>query len=166
MAARRRGADPARMIKGLRRLNKVMPNIAGRIAVNGFKETFRRGGWTDRRLVKWKDRKGNIDQGRAVLVKSGRLKRSLRVLRKRTGQVETGTDLAYGAAHNEGAKIKGRFRIRTHSRTLPSGKTTQVQEHNRNVDTTLPQRQFVGESKKIIDDIEVSYIRRIKKIIR
>lgn len=163
--AKRVGADPKKMIKQMRRLDKTFPSTAGQIAVNEFKENFRRQGWLDRTLEKWEKRVSKKDSGRAVLVLSGVLKRSIRVIRKAAGFVLTGTEVAYAAAHNEGAKIKGRFQVRTHSRKTPSGGVTTVASHVRDVDTELPRRQFIGESKTVIKKIERVLVLKLKRIL-
>jgi len=163
--ARRSGADPKRMIKQLRKLDKTMPNTAGQIAVNEFKENFRRQGWLDRTLEKWAKRANNKDSGRAILVLSARLKRSIRILRKAAGIVLTGTEVIYGRAHNEGLRIQGRFQIRKHSRKKPSGGITTVQSHSREVDTQIPRRQFIGESQTTIKKIDNVFVRKLKRIL-
>lgn len=88
------------------RLSEIFQNLptwAGNAALNFFKDSWRRQGFIDRRYERWQRRKGNPD-GRAVLVKSGALRRSLRLRVGRTW-FEISTGMKYAKAHNEGGTI-------------------------------------------------------------
>lgn len=68
----------------------------------------------------------------------------------------------YARAHNEG--FVGSVIIPAHQRTSPSGKTSKVKQHTRNM--RLPQRRFMGDAKElekqIHDNIE-GYIHSLTK---
>lgn len=92
----------------LEEIFRNLPAWAANAALNFSKDSWRRGGWIDQRFERWPRRKKSLsgadDAGRAVLVKSGRLRRSLR-LRVGPTWFEIGTDVPYARAHNEGAVI-------------------------------------------------------------
>ena len=123
-------------------------NQASTTSLRFYKESFRKGGFTDKQLDKWepranisyvKNKKGIVKirpvkdyVGRALLIKTGTLRRSLRKsVSGNTITIEALDGLApYAKYHNEG--IKGR----------------------------LPKRQFIAESEslntKLASDIEAS----------
>jgi phage gpG-like protein len=86
--------------------------VAGKEAVRHFRDNFRKGGFLDKNLERWKPRKKNRDDAnrkkgrRALLVQSGDLRRSIRIIN--TGQrfVVIGTDVKYANIHNEGGTIR------------------------------------------------------------
>jgi phage gpG-like protein len=83
-------------------LNKIV-EAAGVIAVNHFTKSFSNGGFTDESLERWKPRKrAERGKSRAVLVKSGRLRRSLRSRRLGNLAVKIMTDVPYARVHNNG----------------------------------------------------------------
>lgn len=80
---------------------KAWPTIIGNMGENHFKENFALGGFKDQNVEKWKPRKVE-DAGRAILVKSGDLKRSIRIKSKSQEKIVWGSDLKYAAVHNSG----------------------------------------------------------------
>ena len=78
------------------------PKIMGVEAINHFKGSFRNGGFTDSGLVKWKPRKSLRDSRRAILVKTGDLKNSIRVKNYFKNGVTISSDSEYGEYHNMG----------------------------------------------------------------
>jgi phage gpG-like protein len=85
------------------------PLILGNIAVNHFKMGFRRGGHqTEASKDGWAKRR-NPDRGRAILVKRGKLKRSIRIRGRRFNRITIGTSgVPYASRHNEGMKMPKR----------------------------------------------------------
>ncbi len=101
----------------------VMTKI-GNIAVNESKTNFKRQGFMDRSLHRWKGRK-KPDPGRAILVKSGTLRRSIRRISTSAKRVKVGSvgkASVYAGVHNAG---------------LRSGRGAGFQ---------MPKRQFLGPS--------------------
>jgi phage gpG-like protein len=83
-------------------LNKMV-EAAGVLAVNHFTKSFSDGGFTDESLERWKPRKrSERGKSRAILVKSGRLRRSLRSRRLGNLAVKIMTDVPYARVHNNG----------------------------------------------------------------
>lgn len=140
-----------------------LPKIAGNEYLNHFLDSFRKGGFTDESFEKWDKRakREKDKRKRALLVKTGRLVRSLRMKTKGT-RVEIGTAVPYAQIHNEGGIITGAVNVAKHKRRVRVGrkkiKKVTVRAHKRHVNTKIPKRQFMGESatvdKKIIQIIE------------
>ena len=133
--------DDARGV--VRQFTGIMKQI-GNIAINEAKENFRRQGFMDRSLKRWKPRKKR-DEGRAILVKSGALRRSIRrisVSNKRVTIGSKGKPAVYAGVHNYGLKA------------------------GRGKGFTMPKRQFLGPShttnKRIVNLIK----KKIKKGFR
>ena len=70
----------------------IIPAKAGAMIVQHANEAFRNQGFTDVGLQPWTPSKSNKDEGREVLVKSGRLRRSIRVVNTTPDSVTVGTD--------------------------------------------------------------------------
>lgn len=96
------------------------------MAVEWFRASFRKRGFTDKGFKKWKKRKKK-EPGRAILVKTGDLKRSIRKGRVSFRQTTISSKLPYSAIHNEGLDgiAFGKYPFK------------------------MPQRKFMGESQKL-----------------
>lgn len=168
------------------RFLKTMPRAMGQIAVREYVGMFRRQAFVDEAGTshawpsrKRKDKKG----GRALLVKSGRLRRSVRVTSQDGESVTIGTDVPYAQIHNEGGTLTATQSIRGHQRRRfsrdevsgPSAKrakwvktligTSDVKGHSRQLNTEMPQRQFMGASKPVTDGIRARVDEGVKNII-
>jgi phage gpG-like protein len=117
----------------------------GVLAANHFTTSFRNQGFTDESLQAWQPRKRTERSrmgNRAILVKSGRLRRSIRTKRFGLLAVKILTDVPYAQIHNDG--LMGRA-FGKHS-------------------FKMPKRQFIGYSgvlnRKIITKLDVT-IKRI-----
>jgi len=115
----------------------------GVLAANHFTTSFRNQGFTDESLQSWQPRKRTERSrmgNRAILVKSGRLRRSIRSKRFGFLAVKILTDVPYASVHNNGER-SGRGR-----------------------GFKMPKRQFIGYSgvlnRKIIAKMDVT-IKRI-----
>lgn len=144
-----------------------MPTQIGNAYHNFFLDRFQEQGWRDgMTLQKWRARatNGKQKQKRALLVQSGRLRRSIR-MKAMQDRVLFSTDVPYAKVHNEGGTIKTTQSVRSHVRRR-RGKAHKVSSHNRKVNTTMPQRKFMGASafadQKIIKQIE----RQLNKVFK
>ena len=98
-------------------------------AKNHYVRSFKKGGFTDDTFNAWKPRKSKTNNtGRAILVKSGDLRRSI-IDRINLGQLKVvfQSDLPYAAIHNYGlmGKAWGKYPFK------------------------MPQRQFIGKSGQV-----------------
>lgn len=161
-----------------RRLKGViirLPVIAGNEVVNFALDNFKRQAWLGDIIQPWRPRKNPNKwgqspkrNGRAILIDSGRLRRSIRVIRTTTDSVVVGTDVPYARAHNEGMRlgiiqqVKGHERkvtklgiVKTVSRKRSTGITfgrmqtgsQTVKAHTRRINQHVPQRRFLGNSQ-------------------
>jgi phage gpG-like protein len=168
---------------------RTLPNLIGAEAVNFFKFSFRRQGFVDKGgNKKWEKRKqsGGKNAGRAILTQSGRLRRSIRVVAKGFGFVKVGTDVPYAQIHNEGGTIQKAVSVRAHERHVHRGDTIEeeyttkkgkkkkrtiklqrvekVRAHTRQMNTTIPQRQFIGESEFLTKRLTSKIEEKLKNI--
>lgn len=70
----------------------------------------------------------------------------------------------YAEIHNEGGTIKGVFQVNDHFRKTKYGRVN-VRAHSRNVNTEIPQRQFMGFHPELIEHLENEISKRILEII-
>ena len=110
-----------------------------------FVESFRKQGFDDKTVQKWKPRKrttyktksGKVvdDTTRAILVKTGDLRRS--IIRNPANRaaltVKISTDLVYAARHNNGLK-------------------------------NMPKRQFMGDSYNLNEKVKAVIVKRLDKV--
>ena len=155
-----------------RKVRKELPLQMATVAQNFFVGSFQRQGWYDgltlkrwtpRKGEKWRRKKKGRRGNRAILVKTGRLRRSIKIRSARFQKIVIATDVDYAAAHNYG--YKGTVSVRSHTRrrydrekeqyTTKTGKqrtrtnkvvksSYTVRQHTRKM--SLPQRQFMGDS--------------------
>jgi phage gpG-like protein len=170
--------DTARLISGFRTIYHRLPKVAGAMAVAHFKMNFRKQGWTDRgRTTPWPPRKnrGRGDSRRAILIKSGRLRRSIQITRSGPGYVGIGTYVPYAQIHNDGghttsvAKVP-QTTIRAHRRRTDRGVQTvkehQRSPHTRKMNSRIPQRKFLGRSHTVENEAKRWVIAEIDKLIK
>jgi phage gpG-like protein len=81
-----------------------------------------------------------------LLLKTGRLKRSIRKISATTDRIIIGTDVPYAQIHNEGGTINTTVTVRAHTRTR-RGRSENVRGHSRRMNLNIPQRQFLGNSQ-------------------
>lgn len=84
-----------------------MPTRLATLAVAFSKERFVQQNWIDSSVEAWRPRSrkrrgGKRRQRGAVLVDSGRLKRSIRVISVSKNKIVIGTDVPYAQTHNDG----------------------------------------------------------------
>ena len=123
----------------------IMAEMANN-AVNHFVKSFDNGGFTDGHLQPWPDRKWSKDNfGRALLIKSGTLKRGIRVKSVNSTLAVIGTGgIRYAAIHNYGL------------RGLAWGKYP----------FQMPKRQYIGKSTQL-NKINLELIKKeVKKLFR
>lgn len=167
------GKTFAQVKRDIQQVAKEIVTIAGVEGVKHFKKSFTDQGFTDAGLQKWPGRKRNTDPGRAILVKTGRLRRGVRVLSKTDKTVKVGVDLnevPYAQYHNDGGNFAVKAHRRRNSRYDVFNASTRrksasglniVAGHTRKV----PKRQFVGDSKQLTDKIEKQVARRMKTLL-
>lgn len=156
------------------KLKERLPRKASDIANLEFKGNFKRQGYRDDSggVQKWKKRKSTSkkDEGRALLIKTGRLRRGVRSA-PLPGVARVINAVPYAQVQNEG--FKGNVSVKAHrrrsrSKDLYSTKTKKVSrkgyvqkdasEHQRD----LPARPFMITTKPLINDINAFVTKELK----
>lgn len=167
------------------KLQKAMdglPLVLVNEAVNWTKGNFTRQGWPGASFQPWKPRSANAkrNMGRAILVDTGRLKRSIRKISTGNLTASFGTDVPYASAHNNG--FKGTVNVKAHQRQqfgkvkYSTGKTGQfatkrgvvgqkkVGSFQRHMN--LPRRRFIGNSPVLVSILRKMAVVHVTKILR
>lgn len=138
--------EARKIVKDMQESAKVIADMVdtmGIYAINHYKKSFIDGGFTDVSFKAWKQRKRSRDnEGRAILVKTGNLKRSLKYRKIGKYSVRIESNVPYANVHNEGLR-SGRGR-----------------------GFTMPERQFVGYSERLSRKIELKLRSNIENIFR
>lgn len=169
--------DLVRVCDNINRAISTIPQKAAVMAVNFTKERFVKKNWVDNAehpWVKTKKRKGS------TLIKSGRLKRSIRKVHVGADYAIIGTDVPYAQIHNDGGTIKGTEHVRSHTRRahkhksyIRSGKRIKagtvrahiIKSHTRKYKRTVIKRQFVGKSQQLENQLTTMIQSEIQKAI-
>lgn len=164
---------------------RIIPNVVATVAVNFSKERFKAQNWVDSNTKPWARRKTKTwrgktprNNGRAVLVDTGRLRRSIRKIKVDAQSVIIGTDVEYARAHNDGFNGSVTQTVKSHSRNKYGKgkqgtgvfsvksrkertrtvktveKTSIVKTYTRTIKQRIPQRQFIGASQVLNRQIE------------
>lgn len=135
---------------------RVLPEIIGNEVVNFSLNSFDQETWNGDSQEVWPKRNNPTAWGksddieRALLVKTGKLKRSIRITRIVNNIVYVGaggTDIPYARVHNYGFKGTINQSVRSFTRRDRSGKLGEVKAHNRTIEQNIPQRRFIGSEK-------------------
>ena len=165
------GFDIKKVERGIREMQRELPIKVGNMALNWFKGSFRRQGFTDKGFRRWKKRTPSAprNKGRAILTDTGTLKNSLRITKRTLRQVTISTRVPYADIHNEGGVISGNQSVRAHERKYTKGRlkgrTVKVKSFNRDVNTTIPQRKFMGDSEQLQRRITKLVVKSIDKAL-
>jgi phage gpG-like protein len=179
MSVQRTGKPLLQQLIEFRRLIHDLPAYVGTEAVRFFQDSFTRQGFIDTGFVKWKPRSSKAKRNtRGILMDTGALRRSIRIVSKGRNYVIVGATQPYAQAHNEGvdatvnikahprrvASIKKMFDLKTKKgRKKKVTNSYAIRAHTRKM--KLEKRQFMGESaffnKRILMQIE----HRIKQIM-
>ncbi len=94
---------------------RALPRQLGAEALRYTEQRFREQGWDGK---PWKQRRpgSKNNTGRAILMKTGRLRRSIRITGATADQVTIGSDVPYARIHNEG--FNGQQSVKEHNRNL------------------------------------------------
>jgi hypothetical protein len=155
-----------------------IPRRAATLAVNFSKDRFRAQNWVDHTTQPWKPRSTKTWRrkaerpGRAVLVLSGKLRRSVRVVSISAERIVIGSDDIKAQVHNDGFRGKVKQTVKKHTRkrygrvsssNLATRKTTsrrgmigesEVNEYERTIDQNIPRRRFIGSSAVLNRQLE------------
>lgn len=163
----------------------IIPKLIGNEVVNFALDNFRRQGYLGDVFEPWRKRKPTSRRSstRAILVQSGRGRRSIRVTMANADIVAVGSDVPYMKAHNEGStalvnvkshsrivygKTKvgtGRYSVKTKKERMKTvsflSGHTKVKQHTRRM--RLPKRQFIGKSQYLMNRLKRVYALEIQR---
>lgn len=143
-----------------KRLRSKLPNMATEIAINEFKDNFVRGGYrTNTGVVKWKERKHD-KSSRAILVKSGRMRRDF-ANRSNRNYAKAVNKSPYGKVHNDGLPLRGNKLIQ--QGFTKNGKPKFVRTGQQ---AKMPERPFMKHNKHIEDEMEKEYFKSVDVILK
>jgi len=157
---------------------RTLPAIIGEEAVNFSLQAFDQQAWSGDVQQAWKKRKnptkwGKADEtDRALLVKTGKLKRSVRITRILNDRVRIGaggSDVPYARVHNFGFRGKVNQKVNTFTRRMKNGKVQNVKAHDRTIHQNIPKRQFIGsekDSQYLRARIRRACIAELKKVMK
>jgi phage gpG-like protein len=140
-----------KILNDLKRFEAQLPAVVsemGAIGQNHFIGSFQKQGFENVTTEKWKPRKDTrMDRGkpnRAILVKSGALRRSIRRVPVGRYAVNIVSDMPYAKIHNNGltGRAFGKYSFK------------------------MPKRQFMGYSAKMNTKIERMIDRYVKKVFK
>jgi phage gpG-like protein len=127
-------------------------------AVKVFRANFTAQGYVDNGVDPWAARKVMPKMSRPrpspkILIRSALLINSIRpngqASWNRISVKAGGPHVPYAQIHNDGGTIRGTFGVRQHERRSPKGKKSNVRQHTRTVNTTIPQRRYMGNSRAL-----------------
>jgi len=157
---------------------RVLPEIIGNEVVNFSLQSFEQEAWSGNSQEVWSKRKNPTkwgkpdDTGRALLVKTGKLKRSIRITRIVNNIVYVGaggTDIPYARVHNYGFRGTVNQSVRSFQRKDKTGKLIEIKAHNRTIKQNIPQRRFIGadsDSPYLKARLRRISIAELKKILK
>jgi phage gpG-like protein len=168
--------------KQLSKLIRNFPIAAANEAVNYFVVSFDREAWEGK---SWEKRKANFleksSSRRNLLVKSGRLRRSIRRVANSVGYARVATDVPYAKIHNEGGTIiqtptakqraffshvaEGFFDSKNDPNKWAEGHKFISMSKAKQLTINLPQRQFMGDSQQLNNLIKQKMDGEFRKII-
>lgn len=122
---------------------RKLPALIGNTAANFYKDSWNREGYIDQGIARWPKRKHTNGKPRRTLVKTGRLRRSIRYRTSGT-RIMIFTDVPYAEVHNEGGHVSAKQTVKAHTRrNKKNGNNIKVASHTRQVNFTMPKRQFM-----------------------
>jgi phage gpG-like protein len=159
-------------IAALRQILNNAPRAVGQIAVNHYKDNFRKQGFDDNGVQPWKPRKNDKDTGRGILIgkQSGKLRDSIQVVNTSPRKVILGANVPYARVHNQGNvyNIRAHHRANKHtgwasnrtSKLVVLKGRSQVKAHT----MRMPRRQFMGASASLYRKFGVWFNGQVSKI--
>lgn len=162
--------------------------IAGVESVKFFKNSFVKGGFTDTGLQKWPDRSSPLG-GKKTLYNRGTLMQSIRKVEESTRRVVIASDVIYSEIHNEGGvitvtkqmkkywwaqyyKLTGKVKQTKSGNVSKSASNNQISAKaayckrmalmKEGTKIKIPKRQFIGESKTLMNDLDKHFFSRIE----
>lgn len=140
-------------------IQQDVPVVIGVEAVKHFKGNFQTESFDGTKWASRKSKRAGGTNGQKVLSKSGELSESI-TYRVEGTTIIISSDKPYAQIHNEG--FNGEEAVKAFERTV-KGKKQTVKEHTRHM--VMPKREFIGDSKELMDKINAKVTRDLTRII-
>lgn len=165
--------------KVLKLIDNDLPKLAGNRAVRHFKASFENGGFTDTTLQPWRKTKSGKrsrfgQKSGGILIGSGALKRSIRILKAKGGSVIVtagNQNIKYAQIHNEGGTVNIPITAKSRKYFWHMYKITNDLKWKRMALTKkesftfkMPKRQFMGNSKMLNNEIAHLIAKKIDQL--
>lgn len=177
--------ESRKILADLKKFESQLPAVVsemGAIGQNHFVKSFQKQGFENVTLEKWKPRKDTrMDRGkpnRAILVKSGALRRSIRRVAIGKYGYNIVSDMPYAKIHNDGGLINKDFNRKILSFNRDNKFVSQKTRKGRNMTTyqqqvtinahsiRMPKRQFMGYSRNMNSKIERMIDKYVKLVFK
>lgn len=130
--------------------------------LNHFKDSFQKQGFTDQSFDAWEKRiSPDYRQGGAILTDTSFLRDSLQVISGNKYQIVFGSYASYAKIHNEGGVLKIKVTPKSRKFFWYMFKKTQNAKwkwmaltKKDMMEVRIPKRQFIGDSKVMMDGLE------------
>lgn len=149
-------------------LIKDVQTLAEVEMLNFVLSNFEKQGFTDASFEPWKQRKNDADPGRAVLLKSGGLRDSIKVTESNRTRVVLSATAAHAQIHNEGGRVNvpvtkkmRKFFWFMYYKTQAAKWKGMALTKKTHFSFTMPKRQFMGDSISFENHIEDLFFKAI-----
>lgn len=153
-----------------RKIKKDAVRYASIKGVNFIQDNFHKQGFTNKAFEPWVKRKGDVDPGRKILVKSAYLLNSIRVFQANQERIVFGSDAAYSEIHNEGGTITVRITSKArryfwfmYKKTGQERWKWMALSRKDTMRITIPKRQFMGHSDTLMERLDEWLVNHIVK---
>ena len=152
------------------KIKQQAPRAASVIALNHFKDSFQKQGFTDEAFTAWDSRRGDTRPGGAILTQTGHLRDSLNISTVTKTKVEIVNSAPYASIHNEGGtltiaitpKMRKYFWFMFGNTGESKFKFMALTKKN-NMVIKMPKRQFMGDSAVMTTKFDKWMIDQISK---
>ena len=138
--------------------------------LNFFQDSFYKQGFTNKSFQAWDHRKGDLDPGRKVLIKSSALLNSLEVTDNGKNRITFFSNEAYADIHNNGGTLTIRVTPKSRKyfwfmyyRTKKQFWKNMAMTRKNTIRVVIPKRQFIGESVTLMNNLDDWFLNRIIK---
>lgn len=151
------------------------PHIVGQEAVNFFKESFEKQGFTDTGFTPWEPRKTETPQtsGKKILSGVPLLSGSIHEVSANATTVTIGTDVPYAQIHNEGGDINvpvteksKKYFWAMYARTKNPKYKAMAMTKKTAFNVSMPKRQFMGHSETLTNNLLTFFKNKINSIFQ
>lgn len=160
--------------RSAKQLADNFPFFASNSFLNFIDNNFAQQGFLDNTFKPWQPLKKprrvtKQPTKQAILIATGKLRRSFRIVNVGTDGFTVGTYIPYAKIHNEGGIEEGTASVKAHARRIKSKSSKsinvqQVKAHTRKFRIVMPQRQFIGNSYRFSSHMSMQYFKALQQL--